>query len=59
MNQQQYIQTTHCPHCHRCFCGTAKLAAIDGTATCANCKPAYEQRLRDIQAQQAANKQQP
>lgn len=54
MNQQNQIfaQTTHCPHCNRCFCGTAKLQAIDGTAICSICKPSYEQLLRDRAAKQ-------
>lgn len=50
-NQQNQVfaQTTHCPGCGRCFCGTAKLQAIDGTATCANCKPALEEKWRKRQ----------
>lgn len=50
-NQQNQIfaQTTHCPMCGRCFCGTAKLQAIDGIAICAVCKPAYEDNWRKQQ----------
>lgn len=44
-NLSQWAKATHCPHCNRCFCGTAKLQAIDGTAICSFCKPPYEQRL--------------
>lgn len=50
MNQQQvqqlFANTTNCPQCHKCFCSTAKMQAIDGSAICAFCKPAYEERLR-------------
>ncbi len=58
-NQQNQIfaQTTHCPKCGRCFCGTAKLQAIDGQAICANCKPVYEEQWRQRQQQQQQTQQ--
>lgn len=57
MNQQNqlFAQTTHCPKCGRCFCGTAKLQAIDGIAICGNCKPMYEAQLRAAKEQQVVH----
>lgn len=57
ISNQQFAQTTHCPSCHRCFCGTAKLQAIDGAAICSHCKPAYEEQWRRRQQDQQPQSQ--